>query len=106
MQCQAPSVSDLLQVAATKPPARSQTATPARKAEEEEGNEAAAATPAHKAEDGPQAAKRQKISVPDSEDIQHVEQSVEEARKVAAATKDALGLKGNRFSPLQVKHMT
>ena len=103
----------MLQVAsaATEPPATFQTATPARTEEEDEEDEDAAASAERKAEDGSQAAKRQRMSAPESEDVQHIEQPVEEARKVAAATKDALGLKGNRSSLLrivtycQVKHV-
>lgn len=57
-----------------------------------------AALGVHKTGDNPKAAKRQKMSQPEPKDIQHIEQPVEEARKVAAATKDALGLKGSRSS--------
>ena len=92
-------VSCLLQITSisTKLPAQQQTAAPAVKEEEEEEEEAG--TAAHKAEaDGSQAAKRQKMSRTESEDTQPAVQPVEEARKVAAATKDALGLKGNSSS--------
>lgn len=102
-----PLIPQLLQVAsaATEPPAPFQTAIPAPKEEEDEEDEEdedAAASAERKAEDGSQAAKRQKMSALESEDMQHVEQPVEEARKVAAATKDALGLNGNSFSLLRI----
>ena len=103
LQWQAPSASHVLQIAGTQPPACSEAATSACEAEEEEGHEEATASAAHKAADSSQAAKRRKMSVPASEDIQDVQQPVEEARKVAAATKDALGLKGDRFSPRMYK---
>lgn len=90
-----------MQVACPKNPAPLQTATPAPEEEEEEQDEEAALG-VYKTGDSPRRAKRQKVSQPELKDIQHVEQPVEEARKVAAATKNALGLKGNRSSLFRV----
>lgn len=104
-----PCITCLMQVARPRIPAPLQTATPAPEEEEEEMDKEAALG-VHKTGDSPRTAKRQKMSQPKPKDVQHVEQPVEDARKVAAATKDALGLKGNRSSLFhmtycQVEHM-
>lgn len=92
----------LMQVGSTKHPAPLQTATPAPEEEQEQEQDEEAALGVHQTEDSPKAAKRQKMSQSEPQDIQHVELPVEEARKVAAATKDALGLKGNGSSLFRI----
>ena len=85
----------MLQVASIgpKPPVQQQTAASALREEDEDEEAAASAVRKAKAEDS-QAAKRQKLSGPASNDSELAQQPIAEARMVAAATKNALGLTG------------
>lgn len=82
----------------TNPPVHQQTAASAF-GEEDEVEEAAASAVHMPEAVGSPTAKRQKMSgPPGSEDPDLAQQPIEEARRVAAATKNALGLTGRLWS--------